>query len=204
MGDPGARFDAVIAAIDDANARDPHTVVADGRTVPAELLYGLRMSETLAALAPGAGELLRIAVRGQHIERWTTPRTRYPPGRAGYLNWRSALKDFHARRLAGIMTVAGYGPDEGARVGALVRKERLRTDPEAQLLEDTACVVFLAHYLDPFMSKTDADEAKLSSILARTWNKMSPLGHAAAGALGLTPRVRDLLRRGLEALESRT
>ena len=64
-----SRFDAVIAAIDAANARDPTTIEIDGRREPAELVYGRRMSETLARLAPDASEHLRIAARGQHIER---------------------------------------------------------------------------------------------------------------------------------------
>ena len=74
MNNHGKSFDDVIAAIDDANARDPKTVEIDGRVVPVELLYGRRMSDALARMAPNAPELLRIAVRGQHIERWTSPR----------------------------------------------------------------------------------------------------------------------------------
>ncbi len=198
MSDQSSRFDSVIAAIDDANARDPKIAEVDGRAVPAELLYGQRMSETLAAMTPGASELLRIAVRGQHIERWTSPRTSYPAGRAGYLKWRSDLKDFHAGRLGEIMAAAGYGSPEAARVGALVRKERPRTDPEAQMLEDVACIVFLAHYLRDFLAKTDADDAKLARILAQTWNKMSADGRAYAGKLDLPPHVLMLLKRGLE------
>ena len=196
MSNHATRFDHVIAAIDDANARDPKIVQIDGGAVPAELLYGRRMSDALAGMAPNAPELLRIAVRGQHIERWTSPRTGYPPGRAGYLKWRNDLKEFHARRLGGIMTAAGYGPHDAARVGALVRKERLRSDPEAQMLEDTACIVFLTHYLADFIGKTD--EAKLARILAQTWNKMSAQGHAHAGKLDLPPGVLALLARGLE------
>jgi hypothetical protein len=200
MSDPGPRFEGVIAAIDAANARDPKTVDVDGRAVPAELLYGQRMSAALATMAPEASELLRIAARGQHIERWTSPRASYPAGRAGYLKWRSDLKDFHARRLNEILTAAGYAPEEAARVGALVRKERLRTDPEAQMLEDVACVVFLAHYLEEFLGKTDADDAKLARILAKTWSKMSVQGHAHANKLDLPPRVLALLHRGLEEI----
>ncbi len=195
MSNHGKRFDDVIAAIDDANARDPKVVQIDGRAVPAELLYGRRMSDALARMAPNASELLGIAVRGQHIERWTSPRTSYPPGRAGYLKWRNDLKEFHARRLGEIMTAAGYGPHDAARVGALVRKERLRSDPEAQMLEDAACIVFLTHYLADFMGKTD--EAKLARILVQTWNKMSVQGRAHANKLDLPPSVLALLERGL-------
>src|SRR5262245_3137662 len=198
MSNHGTRFDNVIAAIDDANAHDPKIVQNDGRAVPAELLYGRRMSAALAGMAPNAPELLRISVRGQHIERWTSSRAGYPAGRAGYLKWRNDLKEFHARRLGEIMTAAGYGPHDAARVGALVRKERLRSDPEAQTLEDTACIVFLTHYLAHFMGKTD--EAKLARILVQTWNKMSAQGRAHAEKLDLPPSVLALLERGLKQL----
>jgi len=202
MSSHGNRFDDVVAAIDDANARDPKIVYVDGHPVPAELLYGQRMSDALHGMDPNASEPLRIAVRGQHIERWTSPRSGYPPGRAGYLKWRNDLKEYHARRLGEIMTAAGYGPHDTARVGALVRKERLRSEPEAQTLEDVACIVFLTHYLADFMGKTD--EAKLPRILALTWNKMSVEGRAHAEMLDLPPRAVALLKRGLEQIEGRT
>jgi hypothetical protein len=196
MSNHAKRFDDVIAAIDDANARDPKLVGIDSGAVPAELLYGRRMSDALGRMDPNASELLRIAVRGQHVERWTSSRTGYSPGRAGYLKWRNDLKEFHARRLGEIMTAAGYEPDEAARVGALVRKERMRSDPEAQMLEDVACIVFLTHYLADFMGKTD--EAKLARILAQTWTKMSVQGRAYADKLDLPPSVVALLERGLK------
>jgi hypothetical protein len=202
MSNNEKRVNVVIVAIDDANGRDPKIVEVDGRAVPAERLYGQRMSDVLARMAPDASELLRIAVRGQHIERWTSPRTGYPPGRAGYLKWRNDLKEFHARRLGEIMTAAGYEPHEVARVGALVRKERLRSDPDAQMLEDVACVVFLTHYLADFIGKTD--EAKLARILAQTWNKMSAQGRAHAEKLDLPPRALTLLKRGLERAGGQT
>src|SRR5262245_12291087 len=154
---------AVIAAIDAANARDPTAVVSAGRTEPVELVYGRRMSETLARLAPDASAHLQIAARGQHVERWTSPRNGYPDGRAGYLQWRKDLKEFHARRVGEIMATAGYGAEDIERVASLVRKERLKLDPEAQMLEDVVCVVFLEHYVGPFMARTDA--AKLPGIL---------------------------------------
>ncbi len=73
--------------------RIPTWLAGADRQAPAELLYGQRMSATLARLSPDASEHLRIAARGQHIERWTTPRRSYPEGRAGYLKWRKDLKE---------------------------------------------------------------------------------------------------------------
>src|SRR5256884_9671919 len=147
MSEDGKRLTDLIAAIDAANARDPNKIAVGDQLHPAELVYGRRMSETLARMAPNASEHLRIAARGQHIERWTSPRTSYPAGRAGYLKWRKDLQAFHARRIGAIMAAQGYGADDIARVGALIRKERLKSDAEAQIIEDVACIVFLEHYV---------------------------------------------------------
>src|SRR6478736_6716198 len=169
MSEDSPGFAEAVAAIDAANALDPHTIDVEGKREPAELVYSRRMSATLGRISPQASEHLRIAVRGQHIERWTSPRKSYVEGRVGYLKWRKDLQDFHARRLGEIMAAAGYREDDIGRVGVLVRKERLKSDAEAQTLEDVACLVFLAHYLDDFMTKTDPD--KLAGILAKTGTK---------------------------------
>jgi hypothetical protein len=195
MSEDGNRLAEAIAAIDAANEQDPNTIMVDGRSLPAELVYGRRMSATLARMAPDASEHLRIAARGQHIGRWTSPRKRYPEGRVGYLRWRRDLQDFHARRLGEIMAAAGYDADAIGRVGALVRKERLKSDSDAQTIEDVACIVFLEHYLADFLRKTDHD--KLAGILAKTWTKMSARGRDEAGKLTLPPPVPALLESGL-------
>jgi hypothetical protein len=189
------RLDDVIAAIDAANAQDPNRVEVDGEPQPAGLVYGRRMSAMLARVAPDASEHLRIAARGQHVERWTWPRADFPPGRMGYLTWRKELQKFHAARVGELMAAADYEADDIARVGALVGKEQLRADAEAQILEDVACLVFLAHEFSDFMAKTDAD--KLSGILAKTWKKMSPRAREQALEVGLPPAVPALLAQGL-------
>jgi hypothetical protein len=195
MVDNAERFAAAISAIDAANARDPHKIELNSRLEPAALVYGRRMSETLARMAPHASEHMRIAARGQHIERWTSPRNSYPAGRIGYLRWRNDLKDFHSRRVGEIMVAAGYAGNDISRVGALIRKEQLKADPEAQLLEDVACVLFLEHYLAEFIGKTDED--KVAQILAKTWKKMSKLGREHAARLSFSPAVAARVARAL-------
>ncbi|TAK48568.1 MAG: DUF4202 domain-containing protein [Xanthobacteraceae bacterium] len=192
------REQAIIAAIDAANAADPERIDVGGESLPAALVYGQRMSATLMRFRPDASEHLLIAARGQHIERWTSPRKSYPEGRAGYLRWRNDLKVFHARRLGELMAAAGYGGDDIARVGALVRKEHLRDDAEAQALEDVACAVFIEHYFSAFEEKSDP--AKLADILAKSWRKMSPAGHDYALRLTLPPHLPRLLEQGLARL----
>src|SRR5208337_2462059 len=129
------KLQCALAAIDAAHARDPNRAAEE----PAELAYGRRMSEALARFAPEASEPLRIAVRGQHIERWKSPRRDFPEGKAGYIAWRNEAKRRHGERLAEIMAGCGYDKSTIDRVRALVRKENLRRDGEAQTLEDVAC-----------------------------------------------------------------
>ncbi len=102
---------------------------------------------------PDAPELLRLAARAQHIRRWTVPRTDYPMDRAGYHRWRNDLKRKHAEWAGEILKSCGYSDAEIARAGALIRKENLRGDAEAQTLEDVACLVFLEHYAADFATK---------------------------------------------------
>ncbi|MGI9382173.1 MAG: DUF4202 domain-containing protein, partial [Methyloligellaceae bacterium] len=189
------RLQRALDAFDRANAADPNLESVDGEAVPKELIYGQRMSACLARLCPRASEALTLAARCQHLERWVTPRSSYPDGRVGYLTWRRDLKGYHARRAGEILAELGYAQGLIARVQALVRKERLKRDEEAQILEDVVCVVFLTHYLADLAAKHDAD--KVVEILRKTWAKMSPLGRNAALALPLGGALEDLLNAAL-------
>ena len=192
-----ARLRAALARFDRANADDPNRELVDGAEQPRELVYARRMTATLERFAPDAPEAVRLAVRCQHIRRWTVPRDTYPEGRDGYRRWRTDLARFHAETAGTILREVGYGEDTVARVGALLRKERLKADPQVQLLEDVACLVFLQHYLPAFAAQHD--DAKVVDILGKTWRKMSARGRAAALALDLEPRVRALVSRAVAA-----
>lgn len=176
MGD----LNAVLAAIDTANSEDPSTGTdADGRDRPEALLYGLRMSAELHRLfGDDVSEVLKIAARGQHIERWKVERSSYPEGRAGYLTWRRDQARAHGERLGELMAEAGYGSDACARVGVLLRKEGLKRDAEVQMLEDTICFVFLKHYFPAFAAKHPED--KVLDIVRKTARKMSEKARARA------------------------
>ena len=172
--DPGARLATALAAIDTANAADP--AQEDGR--PAALLYGERMTAELARLFPDAPEELRIAARGQHIERWLLARTDYPEGKAGYLNWRREQARRHAERIGGIMADAGYDAGAIASAQAMLRKEGIKRNPLVQALEDVICFVFLRWYFTPFAA--DRAPEQLLDIVGKTARKMSPEGRARA------------------------
>ena len=188
-----SRFLVAIGLFDQANAEDPNRERVGGADEPKELVYARRMTVRLADLAPDASEALRLAVRCQHIRRWTSRRSDYPAGRTGYRQWRSARAVYHAETAGALLQRAGYDPAEVARVQALVRKERLIADPEAQTLEDVACLVFLEHYAAEFARQHDT--AKVVSVLQKTWRKMSTRARAAAPTLELESAVTDLLQQ---------
>ena len=70
-------------------------------------------------------------------------RSAYPEGKVGYLRWRKESAVAHAALAGDILAQAGCDADTVQRVQSLVKKERIKHDPEAQLLEDAACLVFL-------------------------------------------------------------
>jgi hypothetical protein len=185
MSTSSDRLAQVFAAIDAANAEDPARIETGEAERPYAVFYGERMTAWLARLVPDASEALKIAVRAQHIRRFDIPRSAYPMDKPGYHAWRNRLKDHHADLTARLMAEAGYGADDIARARSIVRKERLKRDPEAQALEDCACLVFLENEFVPFAAKHE--DAKVVDIVAKTWVKMSDAGHAAA--LGLLPAL---------------
>ena len=192
---PSEQFDRAIERFDAANREDPNLEVADGVEQAKELLYARRMTACLDRFSPDAPEPVRLAARCQHIRRWTIPRTDYPEGRNGYRRWRTDLARFHASTAAAILRGVGYDDATVARVESLLRKERLKTDPDVQLLEDVICLVFLEHYLSDFAPKHD--EEKLLEVLRKTWPKMSDDGRRAALALDLAPDLRALVARAI-------
>lgn len=190
-----ARFERAMALFDAANAADPHCESADGVERPKELLYAERMTAMLARFAPDAPEVVRLAARCQHIERWKIPRDGYPPDRIGYLQWRKRLNKFHGEVAGRLLREAGYDDGTISRVARLLMKEGLKSDPEAQTLEDVVDLVFLEHYLGDFVARHDGYETdKFRDILAKTAKKMSPRGREAALSIRLAPALAPLVR----------
>lgn len=167
-----SQLEQVFTAIDAANAKDPTQENGE----PAALLYGQRMTAEQERLFPDASEVLRIACRGQHIERWLLPRSDYPMDRPGYLQWRQEQGRRHAERVAGIMTDAGYKEDAIDRARKMLTKQGIKRDPEVQALEDVICFTFIRWYLGDFMA--EQPDEKMPRIIERTAKKMSAEGRA--------------------------
>lgn len=186
-------FEKALKEIDRFNSQDPRQKIDDGIAHPQELIYSKSLTEWVLKLDPQASEALRVAARGQHIGRWTIPRSEYPAGRSGYLRWREELKAFHVEKIGAILRDIGYEEDFIERVASLMSKNNMKEDPDAQTLEDGLCLVFFETQFMDLVEKTPADKMKI--VVRKTWKKMGPKGREIALKLKLPFEVKRFLGR---------
>ncbi len=188
-------YDQARALIDTAHSADP-TLAADGR--PAELVYGERVAAWVAKLVPDASPALLLAARCQHLERWLTPRSTFPDGKVGYLNWRRSLYVQQADRAKELLQQAGVSAEEADEVRTWVSKTGLKTNAGTQALEDAAVLVFLENEIAGFAAQhADYPREKFVDILKKTWRKLSHGAQQAALALDLPAPIAALVREAL-------
>lgn len=202
MSLPPPDFERAMALIDAANGEDPNSETVAGKAWPKELLYSQRMSEMLQRYAAEADEAQRLAIHAQHIQRWKSPRSTYPMDRPGYHQWRTALYKFHADTAAALLAQAGYGAEVIERVKQAVGKRALKLNPDTQLLEDVAGLVFIEHYMLAFAAKhPEYDEAKWVDIIRKTWKKLSARAQqfALAGGITLPEPLLPLIQKAVAA-----
>ncbi|OHW91024.1 glutamyl-tRNA synthetase-like protein [Colletotrichum incanum] len=192
-------YQKALELIDEAHRQDPRPSAVE--SVPFELDYAQKMTRWLAVRCPTAPPVLQLACRAQHFRRWEIPRNTYPMTRPGYLTWRAKLKSQAAAQVAELISSPEIQPalpqKDVDRVAALIRKENLSADEETQVLEDTACLVFLDDQFDDFESKDEIDEDKIIGILRKTWAKMSEPGRALALKMEHSERAKSLIGKAL-------
>lgn len=188
-------YDRARELIDAAHAADP-TRTTDGRA--AELVYANGIEAWVVKLTPEASPILRLAARCQHLERWLTPRSTFPEGKAGYLNWRRSLYTKQAERARELLLAAGVSAEEAAEAATWISKSGLKTNPGTQVLEDAAVLVFLENEIAGFASQhANYPREKFIDIIQKTWRKLSPAGQQAALGLELPPAIAALVREAL-------
>jgi len=194
---PDAKFETALRRFDEENSRDPNREIASGISYPRELLYAQRLTDWILRLCLNASEELRLAARCQHICRWEIPRESYPLTRAGYLKWRANLKKFHAQKASEILRETGYDDEMIRRVQDLNLKKNFSADPQARILEDALCLVFLEFQFADLAAKTAED--KTINALQKSWAKMTEAARAEALKLNYGGREKVLLQRALNA-----
>lgn len=192
---PDTPFDKTLATLDALHAEDPRRVEVDGESLPLELWHGRRMSAWLVQLMAAPDELVQLAVRAQHLQRWQVPRGDYPEGRVGYLTWRRDQGKRAGETTARVMQEAGYAAEQAERVAQMIRKQGLGRDEGTQAVEDCACLVFLENYFADFSKQVEHDH--LIRIVQKTWKKMSPRAHELALGLPMAPEARALVEEAL-------
>jgi hypothetical protein len=200
MSQQQAMLDKAMALIDAANSEDPNRVSAGGKDWPKELLYSHRMTDMLQRFAPDADDVMQLAIRAQHIQRWKSRRDAYPMDRIGYLQWRKDLYKIQAQTAVDLLAQAGYGEDVAGRVYQAVAKLKIRENPDTQLLEDVTDLVFIEHYMLEFVDKhPDYSEDKWLDIVRKTWNKMSKRAQqfALSGSITLPEPLVPLIQKAL-------
>ena len=186
-------FDGAIAAIDAANAEDPTSLAVRGSPPrPKELVHAELVTDWVRRLDPTASEEQLLAARAHHFRRWTLPRSGYPEGRTGYLQWRRDAARKQAAEVGELLRAHGYRDDAVVdRVGRIIRKESRATDAAVQTHEDALCLVFIETQLEDVAGRL-GDDAALG-VLSRTLAKMSPAGRRAARELELAEPAARLL-----------
>ncbi|MFK5983841.1 MAG: DUF4202 domain-containing protein [Pseudomonadota bacterium] len=193
-------FEKTIELINAANSEDPNTEMADDKEWPKELLYSHRMENMIQRFAPDADEVQKIAVHGQHIQRWQSPRSDYTMDRKGYHQWRTNLYKFHAEQTCLLMQQAGYDELSIERVKLAIGKKNLKSNIDTQMLENIAALVFIEHYMQAFVDKyPEYDEAKWIDIILKTWKKMTESAQqfALSGAIKLPEPLIPLIKKSI-------
>ena len=193
-------FDKAVSLMDTSNSEDPNVEVDNGKEWPKELLYSQRMSDMLERYKPEVDDVAKLAIRGQHIQRWKSPRDDYPMDRKGYHQWRANLYKFHAGIVAELMAQAGYDEEAQERARQAVSKRSLKKNEDTQLLEDVAGLVFIEHYMLAFAEKhPEYTEEKWIDIIQKTWKKMSADAHkfALSGSLKLPEPLIPLIQKSV-------
>lgn len=185
--------------IDQSHAADPERT-PDGRS--AELVYADNMERWVTLVAEEASEVLRLAARCQHLERWSVPRSTFSLDKAGYHAWRRSLYVKQSERARELLRQAGVSAAEADEVATWVSKTGLKTNFGTQALEDAACLVFLENEIQAFAAQhSEYPREKFIDILRKTWRKMSPKARELALGLQLPAAISALVRDAVQGAE---
>ena len=192
------KLDLAFEKYDAYNRMDPVSYTYNGEVFPEEYFLANRLYEWVLKLDPQPSEELLLASRSQHIGRWEIPRSQYPDGKAGYLDWRRNLAVFHADKSTAIMKEVGYGQDQIDRVRQFLLKKKIKVDKEVQTLENALCLVFLEFQYEDFFPKYEAE--KIVNILRKSLLKMDEKGREHALTLHYSDEGLNYIKQALEQI----
>ena len=185
------QYTKAVELINSVHNQDPNSETIDGVDIKAELLYSQRMLAILQKVQPNASLELQLAAQCQHISRWSIPRTTFSMDKKGYYQWRAAIMEHQLSVTSSVLKQAEINEQSIEIVVDTLKNKADKTNINASIIEDTACLTFIKWYLVPFAGQFDPEKAKV--ILQKTANKMSERGLKLIPELQLSVEVHKVL-----------
>jgi hypothetical protein len=185
------QYKTAIDLIDKVHNQDPTSDTIDGVKIKAELLYSNRMLSVLEKVAPDASLELKLAAKCQHISRWSIPRATFSMDKKGYYQWRAAIMEHQLSVTTSVLKQAEINDQRIEIIVDALKNKADKTNLNASIIEDTACLTFIKWYLVPFAGQFDAVKAKI--ILQKTAGKMSERGLGLLPEMELSEEVHQVL-----------
>lgn len=187
----GQQYKTAIELIDKVHNQDPTSETIDGLEIKAELLYSNRMLAVLEKVAPDASLELKLAAKCQHISRWSIPRATFSMDKKGYYQWRASIMEHQLSVTTSVLKQTEINNQSIEIIIDALKNKADKTNTNASIIEDTACLTFIKWYLVPFAGQFDPEKAKV--ILQKTAGKMSERGLALIPELDLSEEVHKVL-----------
>jgi hypothetical protein len=189
-------YEIALTEIEKAHSQDPSKEDMNGSLFPSELLYSKRMLSMLAMVSPDNSNTLKLAVQCQHLKRWNIPRANHPFTRRGYHHWRREVMEYQLEQTRLLLTDAQINNEDISWILNALKNQGDKSIPESQIIMDTACLVFLKWYMEPFARKHENE--KVSDILKKTMRKMSETGLNLISKLNLPASTQHVLSKAVQ------
>ncbi len=185
------QYNKAVVLINSVHQLDPNSETVDGIEIKAELLYSRRMLSILKKVQPNASLELQLAAQCQHISRWSIPRVTFPIGKKGYYEWRAAIMKHQLSVTTSVLQQAEINGQSIEIIVDALKNKADKSNINASIIEDTACLAFIKWYLVSFAGQFDPEKAKV--ILQKTAGKMSERGLKLISEIELSKDVLNVL-----------
>lgn len=185
------QYNEAVELINSVHNQDPNSETVDGVEIKAELLYSQRMLSILKKVQPNASLELQLAAQCQHISRWSIPRATFSMDKKGYYQWRAAVMEHQLSVTTSVLKQVEINEQSIEIIVDALKNKADKSNINASIIEDTACLAFIKWYLVSFAEQFDPEKAKV--ILQKTAGKMSETGLKLISEIELSKDVLNVL-----------
>lgn len=185
------QYNFCVKEIEKIHSSDNTLVNEDSGPISSELLYSNRMLSILEMLEPNSDYSTKLAAQCQHLKRWEIKRTEYPMTRQGYHQWRRVVMNHQLAQCKEVLIQSNIETDDIEEILSILRNQGNKMESKSQVIQDTACLVFVKWYLETFAVKHES--SKVADILKKTKRKMSQKAIDFIPQLHLSENVNHIL-----------